>query len=96
MEDIVKVFKENLKNKMTDIGSLYHHIFSILPEEDLKEILESWLTEYNEDKENWFYYFHKSIRQCDFFGLSLHRYVDRLTDEQYKRRNELLKIRNKQ
>lgn len=96
MENIVKEFKNILKTKNSDISVIYHHLFSILPEEDLKLSLEYLLTEYNEDKENWFYYFHKSIRQGDFFDLSLHRYVNKLTDEQREKRSELLKIRNKQ
>lgn len=93
MEDVVKEFKEILKSKNSDICSIYHHLFSIIPEDELKGKLEYWMSHYQEHKEEWFYDFHKSIRQSDFFNLTLHRYVNKLTEEQSKRRFELLKIR---
>jgi hypothetical protein len=96
MEDIVKEFKEILKSKSSDICSMYHHLFSIFPEKELKENLEYWLSHYQENKEDWFYDFHKSIRQTDFFNLTLHRYVNKLTEEQSNRRQELSNIRQKQ
>lgn len=96
--NIVQEFKEILKSKHSDIASLYHHIFSIMSDEHLSETLEYYKTVYQEDKESWFYYFHKSMRQTDFFGNDVlsYRIVNMLTDEQKARREELLKIREKQ
>lgn len=96
MENIVKEFKEYLKKNTSDIASMYYYLFLILPEETLKENLEYWASQYKENEEDWFYLFHKSIRQTDFFNLSIYRKVNKLTKEQTNRRNELLNIRKKQ
>lgn len=97
--NILSEFKD-LLNKCTTpyIGEMYNHLFSILSDEELTELLTHYQSVYNEDREGWFYQFHKSIRQCDFFGNNLRSYrvVDKLTEEQSKRREELRKIWNKQ
>lgn len=47
-----------------------------------------------EEKDYWFYYFHKSIRQVGFFGyINSYRIKDNLTDEQTKELLELYKDR---
>jgi hypothetical protein len=93
--NILTEFKDSL-NKCTTpyLGAMYHHLFSILSDEELTELLTYHQSVYNEDKEGWFYQFHKSIRQCDFFGNDLlsYRTVNMLTEEQTKRREELRKI----
>lgn len=91
---IVLEFKNLLESNHSDITSLYRHIFCIMSDERLSETLEYYKTLYQEDKENWFYLFHKSIRQSDFFGNDVlsYRIVNMLTDEQKTRREELLKI----
>ena len=93
--NILSEFKTNLKNIQTyrfeHISSMYHHLFSLLTDEELSEILETWKDEYNKDKEDWFYYFHKSIRQTDFFNnIRAYRVIDKLTDDQRTRRQFLL------
>ena len=96
--EILKEFKDVLKRNSSDISSMYHHLFSILSEEELTKILIDLQNIYNEDKEDWFYSFHKSIRQCDFFGdnLQSYRIINKLTEEQTKRRRELMNIRKNQ
>jgi len=93
--NILIEFKDSL-NKSTKpyIAAMYHHLFSILTDEELTDILIYYQTVYNEDKEGWFYQFHKSIRQCDFFGNNLYSYriVSKLTEEQNKRLDEVKKI----
>lgn len=93
--DILKEFKDNLKRLDSDIGSMYHHLFKIIPEHKLINILEYWRTQFMNDKENWFYHFHKSIRQTDFYDLNVYQRVNNLTEEQKNRRVELLQIRMK-
>lgn len=96
MENLVKEFLEILKNKSSDICSMYFRFFSILSEKDLKEKLEIWMSEYQDNKEDWFFYCHKSIRNSDFFDLDLYHHVNKLTEEQKNRRTEILKIRRKE
>lgn len=96
--NIFSEFKD-LLNKCTTpyIGEMYNHLFSIMGEEELTELLTYYQSVYKKNKEDWFYRFHKSIRQTDFFdNLSAYRRVDKLTEEQNKRRVELQKMWDKQ
>jgi len=70
---LTKMFKDNLKNSHEAIGACYNHLFSILPKNNLEENIEWLYQSYTEDKDKpaneqyWFYNFHKSMRQGDFF-----------------------------
>lgn len=96
--DIVKEFKDYLKNRFTNdsLAFMYKNLFDLFTNEELKAKLEYWMTQYEEHKSEWFFYFHKSIRQTDFFyNVSVYRSEDRLTDEQRTRRKQLLNKRHK-
>ncbi|MBK7362637.1 MAG: hypothetical protein IPJ01_10115 [Micavibrio sp.] len=71
---LTQLFFDALK-KAQETGSIYLHLFSMLAPDKLEEELLYLfnLSEGNDDyfkedgKENWFFIFHKSIRQTDFF-----------------------------
>lgn len=97
MTNLVKEFKSQLKEKSGDyIINMYDHLFSLLTEDELNELLEVWFNEYKVN-DGWYFLFHKSIRQTDFFNnIHAYRIIDRLTPEQRKRRLELITIRKKE
>lgn len=70
--NLVKIFRETLKSRNDDLSSLYHHIFSIPSDQGLEDSLK-FMMEVKDGKcdfinpDDWFYQFHKSIRQTDFF-----------------------------
>lgn len=70
--NLVKIFRKTLNSRNDDLSSLYHHIFSILSDQDLEDHLK-FMMEIKDGKcdfinpDDWFYQFHKSIRQTDFF-----------------------------
>ena len=70
--NLAKIFRGTLNSRNDDLSSLYHHIFSILPDRDLEDSLK-FMMEVKDGKcdfinpDDWFYQFHKSIRQTDFF-----------------------------
>lgn len=68
----------------SDISEIYRHLFTSMESGSL----ESTLMEIKEDikNENWFYRFHKSIRQTDFFGSHYVGYSVDLTNEEEKQR----------
>jgi len=63
------------KWKEGSYGDIYSHLFEMLPTEDFKQTLTYTYDisrgndkYYGKDgKEGWFFSFHKSIRQCDFY-----------------------------
>jgi len=65
---------ETFSKTSTDIVQVYSHLFSILGKKELNRVLERYYSMYKgeddyfkDGKENWFYYFHKGIRQGDLF-----------------------------
>jgi len=97
--DIVNEFKNSIRHRIlnSDLSHMYKLLFNLYTDEELEETLNIFLVMYQEDKENWFYHFHKSIRQTDFFtGLRVTKHVNKLTPEQIKRRNELLEKRRQE
>lgn len=96
--ELLNEFKENLERfENHSFKSIYKMLFKLLGDETMEAMLKNTFNDYKKDKENWFAIFHKSIRTCDIFT-ELHAYkvVDKLTDEQKNRRDELLKIREVQ
>ena len=90
--DIVQEFRKNLSERNTNpsLNSIYSHLFSLLSDAQLRDILEFYMEE-SETDSNWFEGFHKSIRQRDFFmGLNGYRRVNLLTEDENTRRNQLL------
>lgn len=91
--NIITEFKKNLKERINNpyLASVYLTLFSLLTDEELLNVFECYKSDYEEDKEEWFSGFHKALRQGDFFHMIRgYRVVDKLTDEQHKRRNFLL------
>ena len=96
---LVTEFKKALKERFSkdDLSFLYQKLFFgiFISEKDLHEILEYYRTVFLEEPTDWFRQFHKSIRQTDFFQGSYVKFVDSLTEEEIKRRSEILDIRSK-
>lgn len=69
---LVKIFRSWLKNGGKYTNDIYHHLFSAISDEDLENHLQSTFEIYNGKskfyhKKDWFYCFHKFLRQGDFF-----------------------------
>ena len=75
---------------------IYWNLFSILHLGD-PNFLEHIVDEYKQapDDNWWFINFHKALRQCDYFSDSLCMAKPIITDEENKRRNEILSKRAK-
>lgn len=81
-------------DKMGYLTSMYRHLFSLLTPDAFEwQINHTYeisrgLDDYfvgRDGKENWFYIFHKNIRQTDFFDDCIkHESIDMLTDEEKK------------
>lgn len=93
LQDLGIRFLEILRKNPKDIASIYWHIFSLLPEKQLEDTLvylyevSSGKDEFFKErgKEEWFYNWHKSIRQCDFFeGIYKEVESEPLTKEEHK------------
>lgn len=50
-----------------ELCSLYNHLFSIFGKKELDTVLKMLYINYETNSESWFFDFHKSLRQCDFF-----------------------------
>jgi hypothetical protein len=91
-------FLDSLRKKSDNEPKLfiYWNLFSILHLGD-PDFLEYIVTEYQQapDDSWWFINFHKALRQCDYFSASLCMTNSIITDEENKRRNEILSIRAK-
>lgn len=96
---LLSEFKHNLdKFSNPYLGCIYINLFDLLGDERLEDILTQAQDDYvNHKDEGWFAMFHKRIRQCDIFAsVKGYRVIDKLTDEQKTRRDELLKIRERE
>jgi hypothetical protein len=93
--DILQEFKETLDRKSTYVTEIYRHLFSFFTDDEFREILTYLKKEYKRSKKEWFFYFHKSIRQTDFFdnqtNIRAFRISDKLTPKEKRRRNFLKK-----
>ena len=91
-------FLDSLRKKSDKKPKLfiYWNLFSVLHLGD-PDFLEYIVTEYKQAPEDswWFVNFHKALRQCDYFGDSLCMTNSVITDEENKRRNEILSLRAK-
>jgi hypothetical protein len=86
-----KEFLKSIGEMGPNIARLYYHAFSCMEAKTLEERLE-FLKE-NISDENWFYDFHKSMRQVDFSGDIYVKYVvDTTTDSDRNRMKELLEL----
>jgi len=95
-----EIFRERLKKlrEKEEIGSLYFMLFDLLSDESLDGEIKYLFSLYKgEDeyfkengKKDWFYIWHKSIRQTDYFqDLIGYKIENRLTDEQENELKEL-------
>ena len=76
-----------------EIGSIYWHLFNLFSKEELDGEVERIYKTYKgeddyykeEGKESWFYIWHKSVRQVDYFN-NVYGYtvVNKLTEDQEK------------
>ncbi len=96
--NLLTEFKENLERfENGSFRHIYKMLFELLGDESLEAMLKDAFDNYKKGEKAWFAIFHKGIRQCDIFtGIHSYRLIDKLTDEQRKRRNELLAIRHSQ
>ena len=86
---MVQEFNKNLAEQTSYLGSLYRHIFWILPENELSKLLECWKQIYIQDNEFWYSTIHKSIRQGDVFNIRAYQEVNKLTPKQKLRLSEI-------
>lgn len=102
METITDVFEHKIDNfrilgvNHSSLLSIYGSLFFTLDSKELNKSLLYLKMEYENDetptKDMWFYDFHKSIRQSNFFtDIEGFRIINMLTDEQKTLRNELSK-----
>jgi hypothetical protein len=74
-----------------DIAEVYRHLFTCMEYNSLELLLKNLKSEM--DDEHWFYSFHKSMRQTDFYdGVNVTYIVDKLTDEDRNRIEVLRKV----
>lgn len=73
----------------------YYHIFSILDKSVLSKKFERIYLNWQENKEHWFYDFHKSIRQCDFFDDCYRKSEKQLLSKEEQSRFETLIVKVK-
>lgn len=69
-EFLAKSFKEKLKHSNEDIAGCYRQLFDICGDDVINSFMGWLYLEYQLQKgkeQMWFYQFHKSIRQTDFF-----------------------------
>lgn len=84
-------FRDSLNKRADGIARVYVHLFGL----ETDGWLNQWYERYKEKGSAglWFYEFHKSIRQTDFFyDLECYRTVDKLDEEQRARRKELVAL----
>lgn len=92
--EMIKEFKHDLKKRFNNdtLGHMFYHLFDLFTDEELNQVLTYYMGRYKENKEDWFYEFHKSIRQTDFFtSLTVIRTGNALTSEQEEQRKALKK-----
>lgn len=90
---LVEVFRSQLEQaaKNDSFFAIYYQLFSLKDNADLQQELQFNYDTYRTD-EYWFGYFHKSIRQCDYFhGCTIDRKYQLISDEEDKRFRTLLK-----
>ena len=90
-----KAVKERINN--SSLSFLYQKLFFefFISEDDLEKSLKYYQVVFIKDPDDWFRQFHKSIRNTYFFEGEYIKIVDTLTDEERKRRNEIIDIRMK-
>lgn len=97
--ELLKNFRnDNFSN--SDLNSVYYHLFSCVDIETLERELEYILelsqgkdSYFKEDgKENWFYIFHKSIRQTDFFDEIYREKENEFTKDEKSKLNYLREV----
>ena len=97
--ELVKDFRSTIdlyEKSDGDIVGLYRHLFSLFNDEELGRVLEWVESLYATDSKNWFYDFHKFLRQGDFYDhIHSYRLVNKQTEEDAKREAELIEIRMK-
>lgn len=72
-------------------SEVYRHIFSCMEAESLELLLQELRSRVSD--EDWFFYFHKSMRQTDFFNdVYVHYTINTQTESDLKRIEELRQI----
>ena len=90
--ELTEKFLSGLKSHSgSDISEIYRHLFICMRKEDLENTLS--ILKESVHEENWFYLFHKSIRQTDFYeGVHVSEIKDIRSDQEKNRMEELRKI----
>jgi hypothetical protein len=94
-DSFFKFIKLYQRTDCQDVLAAYKHVFSILDKNVLDEKLERVYRHWQENKEQWFYDFHKSIRQCDFFDDCYRKSERKLLSKEEQSRFETLIIKVK-
>lgn len=90
---VVTEFKDCLRRRFKNghLSMLYTQLFSLFNDEELFQVLEYFKSRYamdkSEEKDEWFFEFHKSIRQTDFFsGIQITKQTILSTEDEKKRK----------
>lgn len=65
--DTLSLYAKNRSENVVSILEMYKHCFKCLEEKDLETFLEITHNDFKKEPDHWFFIFHKSIRQTDFF-----------------------------
>ncbi len=90
---MVTEFKDSLRRRFTNghLGMMYTQLFSLFNDEELLQVLEYFKSRYaldkSEEKGEWYFEFHKAIRQTDFFsGFQITKQTTLSAEDEKKRK----------
>jgi hypothetical protein len=86
---LVEMFRKLLDESTDHYYRIYRTLFDLKTDESLRHELEFYHDESKKDDE-WFFYFHKGIRQADYFeNCTIERTYPLITDKEEKRFREI-------
>lgn len=86
---LVEVFRNLIKKQTGNHFAIYYTLFRLKTDESIQQELAYYYKEAKKDPE-WFFYFHKSIRQADYFeNCTIERLYSLITQKEEKRFREI-------
>jgi len=80
--EMVKQFREMLIDVTgSPCGSIYYNLFSLMTDKELEILLKNYRETFSKNREDWFFLFHKALRQSDCFNIEGYRIVSNPNDE---------------
>jgi hypothetical protein len=86
-KDFIEWLRNETKNTAQPEVTIYYHLFSAMERDRLEVVLEGVFSRIKKERndvlfQEWFYDFHKSIRQTDFFGDTFVYWEENMLDEE--------------